>query len=115
MSSIEAQRARRGAWRKIHTTCVCGQEVYGNGLTHQRHCEPHLRERGWPVERAMQDAIRRELDGPAAAVIQHVEKRLGELYLARRAKGDRTQLSWREYKDALWRFVEAATTPPHPL
>jgi hypothetical protein len=113
--------ARSNAWRKVHHTCACEREVYGNGKSHERSCEVSLRERGWPLDAGLCSAIRehvweqqRNLAG-LPQLIRAVEQRLGALYLARRAVGDKTELGWAELKPLLWRLVdEALTTSEEP-
>jgi hypothetical protein len=108
MGSYETGLARKEAWRKIHTTCPCGREVFGNGKVHQRNCETHLRVNGWPLDAAMTKAIRQEyLSQDAAKRIRAAEMALGRIYLKRRAAGDKTELGWREFKDVVWDAVEA--------
>lgn len=100
---------RRNAGRKIKHTCACGRLIIGNGKAHQRWCEVHLRERGWPLANSMADAIRNEYPGSTSSdIIRHVERELGRIYLERRAAGDMSDLPWREYRDLVWRLAEEA-------
>jgi hypothetical protein len=94
---------RADAWRKIHRTCPCGREVFGNGKAHQRSCEAHLSAYGWPLDDGMADAVRREC---APGAVTYVQARLGEMYLERRHSGKVAPLSWAEYRDAVWRFAD---------
>jgi hypothetical protein len=95
---------RKYGWRKIHRTCDCGQEVYGNGLAHFRACEPYLEQSGWPMETSMKNAIRE--NGHGAEIIGAVERELGRIYLERREAGNNKPLRWAEYRDTVWQLVE---------
>ncbi|WP_128644976.1 hypothetical protein [Rhodococcus sp. BS-15] len=97
--------ARRGAWRKIHSTCECGVEVYGNGKNHFRSCSAHLESAGWPMDSAMRDALRHE--GHMSADIVRIERALGQIYLDRRAHGDKSEMPWSEYRDTVWQLADA--------
>lgn len=106
---------RADAWRKIRHTCVCGRAVYGNGVMHQRTCDRHLAERGWPMEDAMREAVRQHCWENRSSgvfnptrVIESVERGLGKIYLQRRASGDRSALNWTEYKKHVWGLVDRA-------
>src|SRR5690242_16038091 len=103
--SASNDRARRDAWRKIDYPCPCGRVVHGNGRSHQRTCETHLREAGWPLDTAMADAVRNEYRGQPG-VVSAVERELGRFYLARRQSGDRTALAWLAYRDLVWQYAE---------
>ncbi|BBN50819.1 hypothetical protein JPH1_52940 (plasmid) [Mycobacterium avium subsp. hominissuis] len=72
MGSYEAGLRRKAAWRRIHVTCPCGREVYGN--------------RG-------RDPVPR---------IRAAEMELARIYLERHARSDKTELSWAEYRDTVW-------------
>lgn len=111
MSGMDGARAsaRRNAARKIKHTCACGRLIVGNSKSHERWCEVNLRERGWPLDRGMADAIRNEIpDSTSIDVIRHVERELGRIYLERRAAGDMSDLPWTEYRDLVWRLAEEA-------
>lgn len=95
---------RKYGWRKIHRTCDCGKEVYGNGLAHFRACETHLKVSGWPMEQSMKNAIREE--GHGAEMIRAVERDLGQFHLNRRESGENQPLRWTEYRDTVWQLVE---------
>ncbi|SHX98492.1 Uncharacterised protein [Mycobacteroides abscessus subsp. abscessus] len=111
MGSYEASLRRKDAWRKIHFTCPCGREVFGNGKSHQRSCETHLRERGWPLDNGMVDAVIREYRGRNPVPrIRAAELALGRLYLERRRKGDKAELGWSDYRDMVW--SAASDDPP---
>lgn len=110
MGSYEAGLARKSAWRNIHVTCRCGREVYGNGKSHQRNCETHLRETGWPLDAGMVQAIIREYRGrDPVPRIRAAEMELGRIYLERRARGDKTELGWTEYRDTVWSAADSWT------
>lgn len=96
--------ARRNASRKIHHTCACGREIFGNGKAHGRTCGSHLEKFGWPIEQSMRDAIHR--DGHHADMVRQVELGLGWIYLERRAAGNTKPLTWSEYRDTVWQLVE---------
>ncbi len=107
MGSYEASLRRKSAWRNIHVTCACGREVYGNGKSHQRNCVTHLRQVGWPLDAGMVQAVIREYGGRNAAQrIRAAELELGRIYLDRRARGDKTELAWTEYRDTIWSTAE---------
>ncbi|ART74329.1 hypothetical protein BTO20_37540 (plasmid) [Mycobacterium dioxanotrophicus] len=111
MGSYETELARKSAWRKIHTTCPCGREVYGNGKSHQRNCHTHLQVNGWPLDDQMVQAVIDEYHGrDPVARIRAAEMELGRIYLERRARGDKTSLPWKQYRDTVW----AATENPTP-
>ncbi|OHU12784.1 hypothetical protein [Mycobacteroides chelonae] len=97
---------RKNGWRKIHSTCVCGREIYGNGKSHWRSCEQHLKTSGWPMETAMVHALFAE--GHGADIVRAVELGLGKLYLKRRAEGVKIELPWREYRDTVWQLADEA-------
>lgn len=100
--------ARRNAHKKIVYTCSCGQVVTGNGKFHQRTCAMHLRERGWPMETRMHEAIREQYAGvlSTALLISAIERRLGQIYLTRREGGNLDELRWIEYRDLVWQLAE---------
>jgi len=111
MSGMDGARdsARRGAARKIHETCVCGRDVFGNGKQHQRSCERHLRERGWPLDRGMRDALRRHhWRCEPYRVVREAEMLLGLVVLDRRAAGNDDPMPWRELRDLVWDLAERA-------
>jgi hypothetical protein len=110
MGSHEAALARKNAWRKIHFTCPCGREVFGNGKSHQRNCDTHLRELGWPLDTGMSDAVIHEYSGNNAVPrLRAAEMALGRIYLERRARGDKTELRWVDYRRIVWDTVNAWT------
>jgi hypothetical protein len=102
--------ARREAYRKIHTTCACGRRLEGNfAVSHLRTCETNLRENGWPIEDGMKQALMQEYRSSGyVQILRAVELKLGQLYLARRASGDKTALPWREHRDTIWVFADEA-------
>lgn len=85
--------------------------VHGNGKSHQRTCQRHLRERGWPLDDGMRDAIRDVYTGRGTAVISAVERGIGAVYLERRARGDKTELPWRELRELVWTLAQATPGP----
>jgi hypothetical protein len=99
---------RRNAHEKIKYECPCGQVVTGNGKFHQRTCAVHLRERGWPMEARMHDALREHYAGKVgvAGLIGNIERRLGQIYLARRESGNLDEMRWIEYRDLVWQLAE---------
>lgn len=112
MSGMDGARssARRNAWQKINRECPCGRVVHGNGKAHERTCEAHLRKHGWPLDAGMVAAIH-DFYPPIAGrtpLVGEVERRLGAVYLERRAVGDKTELPWREYRDLVWQFADEA-------
>lgn len=100
--------ARRNAWRKIHTRCVCGREIYGNGKAHQRTCEAHLEQRGWPVDNGMHEALMHEYGTNSVGILRAVELGLGRIYLERRRAGDKTEMRWAEFRDTFWKLADEA-------
>ncbi len=113
MGSYEARLRRKSAWSKIHVTCPCGRKVYGNGKSHQRNCETHLRASGWPLDARMVEAIIQEYRGrDPVPRIRAAEMELGRIYLDRRARGDKTELRWAQYRDTVWSVAESWTQVP---
>lgn len=110
MSGMDGARAgaRRNAARKISAECPCGRRYYGNGKAHPRSCETHLREVGWPIDDGMAAAIRAAHPDRSAEIIRAVERGLGRIYLSRRAAGDKSEMSWTEYRERLWRLADDA-------
>jgi hypothetical protein len=110
MSGMDGAKAsaRRGAAGKIVHTCVCGRVLHGNGhVLHERHCEQHLREAGWPLDRSMKDAIRQDVyPTPGSGAIRFVERGLGAVHLQRAAAGTKTAMTWPELRAAVWDLVD---------
>lgn len=108
------QGRRRAAYQKIRHDCACGRELRGNlAKSHLRTCETNLRESGWPLDAGMQDALLKEYGGRRqpptyAQIVRAVERGLGQIYLERRQRGDKTPLPWIEYRDTVWRLAEEA-------
>lgn len=58
---------------------------------------------GWPLNGRMVEAIIREYRGrDPVPRIRAAEMELGRFYLDRRARGDKTELGWTEYRDTVW-------------
>jgi hypothetical protein len=62
----------------------------------------------------MAAAVRDEYRVGSAHIIVYVEKQLGQVYLARRASGNRSDLPWAEYRDLVWRYADEAAGNAQP-
>lgn len=101
-------RRMRTAHAKYYETCVCGRVLNGNGRkSHFRTCHKYLANVGWPLDAGMGEALRSEFYGRGAAeAIRHVERGLGQFYLDRRNSGDKSELSWLEFKTLVWKLAD---------
>lgn len=102
--------ARRNAYQKIRNDCSCGRVLRGNlAVSHLRACETHLAAVGYPLEESMRTAIMREYGhSNYVATLTHVERGLGEIFLQRRAAGNKQPMPWIEYRDTIWQLAEQA-------
>lgn len=97
MNGMDGARpsARRNAWAKIQYLCPCGRTVYGNGKQHQRFCQKHLAEIGWPLDEGLRDALRAEKIDYRA-----VERRLGQQQI------NPSTMTWTYFRDLVWRLAD---------